>query len=104
MYYNPDTKRGFLANKFKNHARQFNDSDDKDAIPNDLSDEKKEEYANFFRTCVAAKQTQQIKNKLREVAPYRKSMKHFFETDFKNVCKFYFAMPELVGLNYFRNF
>lgn len=104
MYYNPDTRNGFLANKFKNHARQLNDSLAEDVIANDMSDEKKEEYALFFRTCVTAKQTEEIKNKLRETAPYRKSMMNFFENDFKNICKFYFAMPDLVGLIHIYNF
>lgn len=101
MYYNPDTKTGFLFNKFKNRARQFNDSLQEEPIVDVLSDEQKAEYGSFFKTCVAAKQTHTIKNKLRETAPHREALMKYFESDFKNIWKFYFAMPELVSSNYF---
>lgn len=103
MYYNPDTKKGFLANKFKNQSRQLNDSTEvQEPFDDDLSEEKKEEYVLFFRTCVASKQSQEIKTKLREVARHKQSMMKLFEKDFRIICKCFVAMPELVRLNNFR--
>lgn len=100
LYFHPDTKKGFLVNKFRNQARSNNNYliDLNESIgQEDLSDEQKEEYANFFRDCVVAKQKTDIKQKLRESARWRRAMMTHFEDDFSRICNFYFAMPELVG-------
>lgn len=84
------------------NARNNNDDDIEtvDApIVSDLTDEKKQEYADFFRHCIARKQTKEIKDKLRESAPYRSNLMQHFGQDFKQYCQFYFDMPELVSQN-----
>lgn len=101
LYYNPNTKKGYLANKFSNARNNNNDSFEmvEATIADDLSNEQKENYAHFFRYCVAKKQTKEIKEKLRESAPYRTALLQYFGQNFKQYCQFYFDMPELVGLN-----
>lgn len=98
LYYNPDTKKGFLANKFSNQARNNNDSIElnESIDPEEISTDQKKQYADFFRNCVVTKQTKEIKAKLTESARFRRAMMTYFENDFNQICNFYFAMPELV--------
>lgn len=70
-------------------------------ITDGLSDDQKKEYAHFFRHCIAKKQTKEIKDKLRESAPYRSTLMQYFGEDFKKYCQFYLDMPELVSENSF---
>lgn len=82
------------------NARNNNDDDVEtvDAqIAGDLSDEKIQEYADFFRHCIARKETKEIKDKLRESAPYRSNLMQHFGENFKQYCQFYLDMPELVS-------
>lgn len=103
LYYHPDTRKGFLASKFHNKARNDNDSSqlNESIGQDDLSDDQMKEYALFFRNCVAKKQTKELKDKLRESARYRKAMLECYENDFSGILNFYFAMPELVSLYFF---
>lgn len=65
----------------------------------DLSDDQKMEYAEFFQNCAVAKQTREIKQMLRDSARFRKELMEYFKDDFSRICNFYFAMPELVSWN-----
>lgn len=103
MFYNPDKKTGFLANKFHNRARCNRDSiaDELSFADNNLSDEEKQKSADLFRYCVAKKDTQKIKDKLRETAQHRKALMDFYGEDMKKYCQFYYDMPELVSCDFF---
>lgn len=87
-----------MANKFVNARNNNNHIENVDVpIASDLNDEQKQEFADFFRHCVARKQTDEIKEKLCESGPYRSSLMQYYGPNFKQYCQFYFDMPELVG-------
>lgn len=94
MLYDYDNRSGFLFNKFKNNPANPRLPRAVEVL--ELTEEQKEDYRQFFKNCVVAKEKELIKQKLRESVDYRKSMMADYSDDFNSIFDFYFVSPDLI--------